>query len=84
MLKTHYQYFDNAIVQETARATARENSLQTQINFVVKNSDSKALDSLSEIVEKISGTCSTNPLLSCSLFGERCGGFNWRILYSSL
>ncbi len=49
----HYQYFDNKIAEETARAMTKEHCLQTQINFIVNKSDSKALDSLSEIVDKI-------------------------------
>jgi hypothetical protein len=50
---SNFQTLDGYIATEQARAMTKENSLQSQVNFIISNVDSKALDSLSEIVGKL-------------------------------
>ena len=50
---SNFQLLDGNISTETVRAMTKENSLQNQVNFIIGNVDSKALDSLSELVSKL-------------------------------
>jgi hypothetical protein len=49
----NFQTLDGYIATEQARAMTKENSLQSQVNFIISNVDAKAMDSLSEIVGKL-------------------------------
>ena len=49
----NFQILDGYIATEQARAMTKENSLQSQVNFIISNVDAKAMDSLSEIVGKL-------------------------------
>ena len=49
----NFQTLDGYIATEQARAMTKENSLQSQVNFMIHNVDAKAMDSLSEIVGKL-------------------------------
>jgi len=50
---SNFQTLDGYIAAEQARAMTKENSLQNQVNFIIGNVDTKALDSLSELVSKL-------------------------------
>ena len=50
---SNFQTLDGYITVEKNRAIAKENSLQTQLNFFVANVDSASMDSLAEIVSKL-------------------------------
>ena len=49
----NFQTLDGYIATEQARAMTKENSLQSQVNFMIHNVDAKAMDSLAEIVGKL-------------------------------
>jgi hypothetical protein len=53
---SNYSTLDGLINVEKNRAIAKENSLQTQLNFFVANVDSVALDSLAELVSKVNSS----------------------------
>lgn len=53
---SNYSTLDGLITIEKNRAIAKENSLQTQLNFFVANVDSAALDSLAELVSKVNSS----------------------------
>ena len=53
---SNYSALDGLITVEKNRAIAKENSLQTQLNFFVANVDSAALDSLAELVSKVNSS----------------------------
>ena len=46
-------YLDNKIALETTRAMAAESSLSSRVDFLTTNVDSKKMDSLAEIVNKL-------------------------------
>jgi hypothetical protein len=50
---THFMYLDNKIALETTRATATESVLTARVDFLTTNVDSKKMDSLAEIVNKM-------------------------------
>ena len=50
---SNFQLLDGYIAEEKVRAMTKENSLQNQVNFIIGNVDTKALDSLSELVSKL-------------------------------
>jgi hypothetical protein len=50
---THFMYLDNKIALETTRAMAAESSLSSRVDFLTTNVDSKKMDSLAEIVNKM-------------------------------
>ena len=52
----NFQILDGYIATEQARAMTKENSLQSQVNFMIHNVDSKSMDSLAEIVSKLNGS----------------------------
>ena len=53
---THFMYLDNKIALETTRAMAAESSLSSRVDFLTTNVDSKKMDSLAEIVNKMNNT----------------------------
>jgi hypothetical protein len=50
---THFMYLDNKIALETTRAMTAESSLSSRVDFLTTNVDSKKMDSLAEIVNKM-------------------------------
>ncbi len=49
----HFANLDNKIAEETTRATAAEGALTARFDFLTTNVDSKKMDSLAEIVNKM-------------------------------
>jgi hypothetical protein len=50
---THFMYLDNKIALETTRAMSAESTLTSRVDFLTTNVDSKKMDSLAEIVNKM-------------------------------
>lgn len=50
---THFMYLDNKIALETTRAMSAESTLSSRVDFLTTNVDSKKMDSLAEIVNKM-------------------------------
>jgi hypothetical protein len=46
-------YLDNKIALETTRATTAESALTARVDFLTTNVDSKKMNSLAEIVNKM-------------------------------
>ena len=53
---SNFQLLDGYITTEKNKAIAKENSLQTQLNFFVANVDASAMDSLAELVSKVNSS----------------------------
>jgi hypothetical protein len=50
---THFMYLDNKIALESTRAMSAESTLSSRVDFLTTNVDSKKMDSLAEIVNKM-------------------------------
>jgi hypothetical protein len=69
---SNYQTLDGLISAERVRAMTKENSLQSQVNFIIHNVDPQTMDSLSEIVSKLNSAEQIYTLKSKFVFRIGC------------